>query len=101
MPPRVRENWSDSVLIVTGEVDIVNLRRYALEGKDRRQGELAEFTKLRERFGELCHAGDSRVDQKYARKSICGIETGRLYAQNVSLQTLTKEERALPSRRDA
>ena len=93
MPPRVRENWSDSVLIVSEAVDIVNLMRYSLEGKDRRQGQLAEFTKLHERFGDISRAGGSRVDQKYARKSICGVETGRLYAQNVSLQTLTKEAR--------
>ena len=93
MPPHVRESWSESALIVPETVDIVNLKRYALEGNDRRPDQLAEFIRLHESVGDICRAGESRVDQKYARKSICGVETGRMYARNVSLQTLTKEAR--------
>ena len=93
MPTRVRETWSDSVETVCDVVKLATVRRYAIRGKDRRQELLTNFIRFRETNGELGLAGKSRARQKYARKIICCREMGRMYALNVSTQTVTREAR--------
>ena len=93
LPPRVGETWSGEVQKVCEVVNIEGLRAYASLGKDRRPAQLAEFISFHEKFGETCMGGGSKAAQKYARKIIRGREMGRLYAQDVSMQTITKEAR--------
>ena len=93
MPPHVGEKWSADQVSVCELVNIDNLRRYALSGQDRRPEQLAEFIRLHEAIGELGAGGGSKAAQYYARKIICGREMGRMYARQVSMQTVTREAR--------
>ena len=93
MPTHVRETWTDSVETVCEVVNLANLRRYANRGKDSREELLTNFIRFHEENGELGQGGEGRARRQYAMNIICGREMGRMYALNVSMQTVTREAR--------
>ena len=89
MPPRVRETRPGSVETVCDVVNLANLTRYAIHGKDRRQELLTKPIRFRETNGELGPSGESKARQKYAGELTRGRDMGRMCAMNVAMKTIT------------
>ena len=63
MPPRVSETWADAALCLFEVINIENIRRYALQGQERRPEQLTSFIRLHEASGELGLVGESKASQ--------------------------------------